>query len=151
MDDRVEPFEISAVDVADVLGDRRYGCHRSAVAEYAVPVQIAVESHDRVARFEQAHCPADGPPEVLLRWSHAGHPPALLVDPHGTVTRLADANGSFTDTFNLPDWVLDISPLRHVPNVTAASPDWAGLGWLAAFAALFLIVGFVGFRRRDVI
>ncbi len=30
-------------------------------------------------------------------------------------------------TFKLPDWVLGISPLRHVPNVTAVSPDWSGL------------------------
>jgi ABC-2 type transport system permease protein len=53
-------------------------------------------------------------------------------------------------TFNLPDWILDISPLRHVPNVTAASPDWTGLIWLSAFAAAFLAAGFIGFRRRDV-
>jgi ABC-2 type transport system permease protein len=54
-------------------------------------------------------------------------------------------------TFKLPAWALDISPLRHVPNVTAASPDWAGLAWLIAFAALFLIIGFVGYRRRDIV
>ena len=54
-------------------------------------------------------------------------------------------------TFKLPDWLLDISPLRHVPNVTATSPDWTGLAWLGLFFALFLAVGFVGFRRRDVI
>ena len=54
-------------------------------------------------------------------------------------------------TFKLPDWALDISPLRHVPNVTAASPEWAGLGWLAGFFVVFLTIGFVGFRRRDVV
>nr|WP_246336754.1 multidrug ABC transporter permease [Flexivirga oryzae] len=54
-------------------------------------------------------------------------------------------------TFNLPDWALDISPLRHVPNVTASSPDWAGLLWLLVIAALFILVGFTGFRRRDII
>jgi ABC-2 type transport system permease protein len=54
-------------------------------------------------------------------------------------------------TFKLPAWALDISPLRHVPNVTAASPDWAGLAWLIAFAALFLTIGFVGYRRRDIV
>lgn len=54
-------------------------------------------------------------------------------------------------TFNLPDWVLDISPLRHVPNVTAASPDSAGLVWLAGFVVAFLAIGFIGFRRRDVV
>jgi ABC-2 type transport system permease protein len=54
-------------------------------------------------------------------------------------------------TFNLPEWALDISPLHHVPNVTAPSPDWAALGWLAGFAVAFLAIGFVGFRRRDVL
>jgi ABC-2 type transport system permease protein len=54
-------------------------------------------------------------------------------------------------TFRLPDWALDISPLRHVPNVTAASPDWTGLAWLCAVGALFLAAGFVGYRRRDIV
>jgi ABC-2 type transport system permease protein len=53
-------------------------------------------------------------------------------------------------TFNLPSWALDISPLRHVPNVTAASPAWTGLVWLTGFIALFLATGFVGYRRRDI-
>lgn len=54
-------------------------------------------------------------------------------------------------TFKLPDWALDISPLRHVPNVMAPSPDWSGLVWLTAIAAGLLAVGFIGFRRRDVL
>ncbi|MBL7502714.1 multidrug ABC transporter permease [Frankia sp. CNm7] len=53
-------------------------------------------------------------------------------------------------TFDLPGWALGISPLRHVPNVTAAAPGWAGLGWLAGVTALFLVVAFTGFRRRDI-
>jgi ABC-2 type transport system permease protein len=54
-------------------------------------------------------------------------------------------------TFKLPDWALDISPLRHVPNVTAASPDWTGLVWLCGIAVLLSAIGFAGYRRRDVI
>jgi ABC-2 type transport system permease protein len=54
-------------------------------------------------------------------------------------------------TFKLPNWALDISPLRHVPNVTAASPDWAGLGQLTLTLLLFLAIGFAGFRRRDIL
>lgn len=53
-------------------------------------------------------------------------------------------------TFDLPAWALDLSPLRHVPNVTAAASDWAGLGWLGGVAALLVAVGFAGFRHRDV-
>lgn len=53
--------------------------------------------------------------------------------------------------FKLWDWILGISPLWHVPNVTADSVDWSGLGWISAVAVLFTVVGFAGFRRRDVI
>lgn len=52
-------------------------------------------------------------------------------------------------TFKLPDWALDISPLRQVPDVTSASPDWSGLVWLGLVAVVLLAVGFGGFRRRD--
>lgn len=54
-------------------------------------------------------------------------------------------------TFNLWQWALDISPLRHIPTVTDAAPQWSGLAWLAAITIVLLAVGFVGFRRRDVL
>ena len=53
--------------------------------------------------------------------------------------------------FNLWDWILGISPLWHVPNVTAAQPDWSGPLWLLLVAAGLTVVGFVGFRRRDLL
>ncbi|QCX28944.1 ABC transporter permease [Nocardioides jishulii] len=52
-------------------------------------------------------------------------------------------------TFKLPDWALDISPLRHVPQVTATDPDWSALGWLGLVILTFLAIAFAGFRRRD--
>jgi ABC-2 type transport system permease protein len=54
-------------------------------------------------------------------------------------------------TFKLPDWALDISPLHHIPNVTAASPEWSGLGWLAVVTVAFLVVGFTGYRNRNIV
>jgi ABC-2 type transport system permease protein len=53
-------------------------------------------------------------------------------------------------TSTLPDWALAVSPLCHVPNITAASPDWTGFACLVAIAAASTVVGFIGFRRRDV-
>lgn len=53
--------------------------------------------------------------------------------------------------FRLWDWILDISPLRHVPAITAAHPTWTGLAAVTAIAAALTIVAFTGFRRRDVI
>ncbi len=51
--------------------------------------------------------------------------------------------------FNLWDWILGISPLWHVPNVTGNPVDWSGLPWLLLVALGLGIVGFVGFRRRN--
>jgi ABC-2 type transport system permease protein len=52
-------------------------------------------------------------------------------------------------TFNLPDWALAISPFWHVPNVTTPGPDWTGLIGITLVTALFLTLGFAGFRNRD--
>ena len=52
-------------------------------------------------------------------------------------------------TFGLDDWVLGISPFWHVPSVTAADPDWSGLGWVSLVTVVLLVVGFAGLRRRD--
>lgn len=52
--------------------------------------------------------------------------------------------------FRFPDWALGISPLHHIPIVSADSPDWSGLGWLLLVTAGLLVVGFAGYRRRDI-
>jgi ABC-2 type transport system permease protein len=52
-------------------------------------------------------------------------------------------------TFGLSDWVLAISPFWHVPNTSVADPDYGGLVWITLFTLLFTVLGFVGFRRRD--
>jgi PAS domain S-box-containing protein len=57
-------------------------------------LQLQTTATAVVARFEQVHTTGGAPGRVLLRWSHAGHPPALLVAPDGTVTRLADAGAN---------------------------------------------------------
>ncbi|WP_084101762.1 ABC transporter permease [Demequina sp. NBRC 110051] len=52
-------------------------------------------------------------------------------------------------SFKFPDWALGISPLWHAPNVIVADTDWTGLGWVTLFTLGFALVGFAGFRRRD--
>lgn len=51
---------------------------------------------------------------------------------------------------NLWDWILGISPLRHVPNVTAASPNYLPLLPISLIFVALVVVGFAGFHRRDV-
>jgi len=52
-------------------------------------------------------------------------------------------------TFGLDDWVLGISPFWHVPDVSGAAVDLTGLGWISLVTLGLVLVGFVGFRRRD--
>ena len=52
-------------------------------------------------------------------------------------------------SFKFPDWALGISPLWHAPHVIGADTDWTGLGWVTLFTLGFALVGFAGFRRRD--
>ncbi len=52
-------------------------------------------------------------------------------------------------TFGLPDWALAISPFWHIPHVTVTDADFTGLIWISLFTLGFLVIGFVGFRRRD--
>lgn len=53
-------------------------------------------------------------------------------------------------TFKFPDWALGISPLHHIPSVVATDPSWGPVWVLGAIAAVLTVIGFVGFRRRDV-
>ena len=52
--------------------------------------------------------------------------------------------------FRLWNWVLGISPLWHVPDVTVDGADWTGLGWVTVVALALTAVAFAGFRRRDI-
>lgn len=52
-------------------------------------------------------------------------------------------------TFKLWDWAMAISPFWHIPSVTDTDADWAGLGWITLVTLALLVIGFIGFRRRD--
>ncbi|AFR49132.1 ABC transporter permease [Gordonia sp. KTR9] len=53
-------------------------------------------------------------------------------------------------SFKLPEWALGVSPFHHVPDVSAAQPDWWGLCGVGVVVVLLVVLGFAGFRRRDV-
>src|SRR5690606_34993411 len=54
------------------------------------------------------------------------------------------------DLLGLPGWARDVSPLAHTPAVPDADLALAPLLVMAALAALLLLTGLVGLRRRDV-
>ena len=51
----------------------------------------------------------------------------------------------------LPDWVLDLSPFQHVPQLPAADFSAAPLLALSAVAAALIALGAGAFRRRDIV
>jgi ABC-2 type transport system permease protein len=50
----------------------------------------------------------------------------------------------------LPDWVQQLSPFDHIPALPAASPDNLSLALLTLLAAVLVLGGLVGLRRRDI-
>lgn len=58
--------------------------------------------------------------------------------------------GIFGGLLDLPGAVKGVSPYWHVPQLPADEVDGVALAVLSAVALALLVLGFVGFRRRDV-
>ncbi|MFD3521303.1 ABC transporter permease [Streptomyces sp. NPDC058653] len=50
---------------------------------------------------------------------------------------------------DLPDWLNNLSPFGHVPQLPAADMSWTPMAVLTAVAAGLIWLGLAGFRRRD--
>lgn len=57
--------------------------------------------------------------------------------------------GQLGTLFELPQWLLDVSPFTHVPLVPAEPFSATPVLWLSAAALALGAVGFAAFRRRD--
>lgn len=78
--------------------------------------------------------------------------------PHGVGLGWAIISATFLlsllgGLLDLPEWVTDLSPFSHVPNVPLT--PWSEVSWgplvvLAVIAVALYVAGFLGFRRRDV-
>lgn len=58
--------------------------------------------------------------------------------------------GLMGDLLELPVWMTDLSPYRHVPAVPSDAWSWASAGSLSAVAAGLLLVAWWRFRERDI-
>jgi len=57
--------------------------------------------------------------------------------------------GLFAELFDLPGWVVDLSPFQHVPAMPAQGFALGPVLALTAVAAGLIAAGVLGFRRRD--
>jgi ABC-2 type transport system permease protein len=58
--------------------------------------------------------------------------------------------GFFTQLIGFPDWVTNVSPFTHTPQVPAVDPTVGPLLVLSLLAAALVAFGLWAFRRRDV-
>jgi ABC-2 type transport system permease protein len=58
--------------------------------------------------------------------------------------------GMLGQLLDLPDWVQDVSPFQHVPQLPAVDLDVVPLLALTAAAAVLTALGLAGLRRRDI-
>lgn len=66
-----------------------------------------------------------------------------------TVPVYAFAVGYLGQILEFPDWMNDLSPFGHVPQLPADAMEWTPVAVLSALAAALLAAGAAGFRRRD--
>ena len=57
--------------------------------------------------------------------------------------------GEFGALWDLPEWLLDLSPLRHAPSLPVGGDGLLAVTTLTAAAAAFSLLGYLGWRRRD--
>lgn len=57
--------------------------------------------------------------------------------------------GEFGPLWDLPQWLMDVSPFVHSPRLPAIDSSSAGLLPLTVVAAVFVVIGLLGWRRRD--
>jgi len=50
----------------------------------------------------------------------------------------------------LDQWIMDVAPFTHVPNLPGGDLTVAPLAWLLAVAVVLTAAGVAGFRRRDI-
>lgn len=59
--------------------------------------------------------------------------------------------GYLGQILQFPDWMANLSPFGHVPQVPASDLIWTPLITLTIIAGLLVVAGLTGFRRRDLL
>ena len=59
--------------------------------------------------------------------------------------------GQFGELLQLEQWMLDLSPFTHIPNLPGGEVSAQPLIWLIGVAVVLVAAGLIGFRRRDIL
>ena len=99
---------------------------------------------------------AGGAVQIPAAWVMVG----IVVAVFGLVPRLTTATwgllvaflllGEFGTLFNLPRWIMDLSPFAHTPRIPGGELEVVSLLGLLAVAVLLMVAGILSFRGRDV-
>lgn len=57
--------------------------------------------------------------------------------------------GEFGSLWKLPEWVMNLSPLRQAPTLPVSTSGLVPVLWLTVAAAVISVLGYLGWRRRD--
>ncbi|GGC78865.1 ABC transporter permease [Thalassobacillus devorans] len=52
--------------------------------------------------------------------------------------------------FQFDEWVTKLSPFGHIPELPVEEVSWLGMSVLTGIAAVVLVAGFAGYRKRDI-
>lgn len=56
----------------------------------------------------------------------------------------------FSELFQFPDWVVQLTPFGYVPEMPIEEMNYASTGVLLFVAACLLVIGFQGYNKRDI-
>ncbi|UFT99329.1 ABC transporter permease [Radiobacillus kanasensis] len=52
--------------------------------------------------------------------------------------------------FQFPEWVGQLTPFGHIPQIPVEDMTWMPIILLISFAAVVTVIGFIGYNRRDI-
>lgn len=55
----------------------------------------------------------------------------------------------FAELFDMPEWLMIISPYHHIPQIPIDEWSWSVFLTLTAVAVIFSVAGFIGYQKRD--
>ncbi len=135
-------FAIAAVAVVIVLGGTGVGLG------YGISVGDPLGQAARMAIASAGHIPAAWVMASIVLLLFGWVPRAALAASWGLLVAFI-VLGEFGALWQLPSWLLDVSPFAHSPRLPGGAVEWPSLVGLVVVAALVAVAGFTGWRRRD--